>query len=94
MTGGLLKQGSAGLTLSGSNSFAATPATVESGVLTMGSLNALSGADTVYVQGDGQRNAIASGAYPNLPLTLNGNGTGASNSGGALRFNFNSAGIT
>ena len=92
--GGLLKQGSAGLTLSGSNSFAAAPVTVEGGLLTMGSLGALSGAGTVYVQSGGQLNATASGAYPSLPLTLNGNGTGASNSGGALRFNFNSANVT
>ena len=91
--GGLLKQGSAGLTLSGSNNFAAAPVTVEGGILTMGNLSALSGAGAVYVETGGQLNATVNGTFPTFPLTLNGNAAGASNSGGALRFNVNTATI-
>ena len=92
-TGGLRKQGTSGLTLSGSNNFTKASVTIEGGNLTLGNLNALSGAAAVYVQNGGQLNTTANGTFANVPIFLNGVGSGG-NTGGALRFNSDISTIT
>ena len=93
VTGGLVKQGTSGVTLSGSNSFNGALMRIEGGTLTLGNVNAASGAGAIYVPSGGQLGVTASGIFASVPVVLTGNGVGATDSGGAMRFNVNSANI-
>ena len=93
VTGGLVKQGTSGVTLSGSNSFGGALVRIEGGTLSLGNINAASGAGAIYVPTGGQLGVTASGTFASVPVVLNDYGNGSSNSGGAMRFNLNSANI-
>ena len=91
---GLVKQGTSGVTLSGFNNFAAALVRVEGGVLSLGNINAAYKSGTIYVPAGGQLGVSANGTFADSPVVLAGAGSGSNNSGGALRFNINSANIT
>ena len=76
-TGGLLKQGTSAVTLSGGNTFVGNALVrIEGGVLSLGNVNAASGAGAIYVPTGGQLGVTTSGTFASVPVVLNDYGVG------------------